>query len=86
MANTENRRARHVLWYAGEHGRHEEYYTHIRRGHAPTPEQLAELTDRYEAIVGGVFPLRENTNRQVDGLQATLDARELRARYAVIKG
>ncbi|WP_308634807.1 ferrochelatase [Paenibacillus silvisoli] len=52
----------------------EEYYTHIRRGHAPTPEQLAELTERYEAIVGGVFPLRENTNRQVAGLQAALDA------------
>ncbi|REE56461.1 ferrochelatase [Paenibacillus taihuensis] len=51
----------------------EEYYTHIRRGHAPTPEQLAELTERYEAVVGGVFPLRENTNRQVAGLQAKLD-------------
>ncbi len=51
----------------------EAYYTHIRRGHAPTPEQLAELKQRYEAIVGGVFPLRENTNRQVEGLQAVLD-------------
>ena len=26
----------------------EAYYTHIRRGHAPTPEQLADLTARYE--------------------------------------
>jgi ferrochelatase len=51
----------------------EAYYTHIRRGHAPTPEQLAELTDRYEAIVGGVFPLRENTNSQVAGLQDKLE-------------
>jgi ferrochelatase len=51
----------------------EEYYTHIRRGHAPTTEQLADLTKRYDAIVGGVFPLRENTNRQVEGLQAALD-------------
>jgi len=51
----------------------EEYYTHIRRGHAPTPEQLAELTKRYEAVVGGVFPLREHTNRQAEGLQETLD-------------
>jgi protoporphyrin/coproporphyrin ferrochelatase len=51
----------------------EAYYTHIRRGHAPTPEQLAELKQRYEAIVGGVFPLRENTNRQVEGLQEVLD-------------
>jgi protoporphyrin/coproporphyrin ferrochelatase len=29
------------------------YYTDIRRGRAPTPEQLAELTARYEAIGGG---------------------------------
>nr|WP_039836457.1 ferrochelatase [Paenibacillus sonchi] len=51
----------------------EAYYTHIRRGHAPSPEQLKELKDRYEAIVGGVFPLRENTNRQVEALQAALN-------------
>lgn len=31
----------------------EAYYTHIRRGRPPEPEQLKELTDRYEAIVGG---------------------------------
>jgi len=51
----------------------EAYYTHIRRGHPPTPEQLADLTHRYETIVGGVFPLRENTDRQVAALQRTLD-------------
>jgi protoporphyrin/coproporphyrin ferrochelatase len=51
----------------------EAYYTHIRRGHPPTPEQLANLTGRYEAIAGGVFPLRENTNAQVQGLQEALD-------------
>jgi protoporphyrin/coproporphyrin ferrochelatase len=51
----------------------ESYYTHIRRGHPPTAEQLAELTHRYEAITGGVFPLRENTNRQVMALQETLN-------------
>jgi ferrochelatase len=51
----------------------ETYYTHIRRGHPPTPEQLAELKERYEAIVGGVFPLRENTNSQVAGLQDKLE-------------
>ncbi|PZD95934.1 ferrochelatase [Paenibacillus sambharensis] len=51
----------------------EPYYTHIRRGNPPSPEQLAELTERYEAIVGGVFPLRENTDRQVQGLQEVLD-------------
>ncbi|HEX7056252.1 MAG TPA: ferrochelatase [Bacilli bacterium] len=51
----------------------EAYYTHIRHGHKPSPELLGELTSRYEAIVGGVFPLRENTNRQVSALQETLD-------------
>ncbi|QJC51571.1 ferrochelatase [Paenibacillus albicereus] len=54
----------------------EEYYTHIRRGSAPSAEQLKELTDRYEAIAGGVFPLRENTDRQVSGLQDKLDTAE----------
>jgi len=51
----------------------EAYYTHIRHGHAPTAQQLAELTSRYEAIVGGVFPLRENTNRQVAELERLLN-------------
>lgn len=51
----------------------EAYYTHIRHGRAPSPEQLAELTARYEAVVGGVFPLRENTNRQVEELERMLN-------------
>lgn len=51
----------------------EAYYTHIRRGHPPTPEQLDELKQRYEAIVGGFFPLRKNTDRQVAALQETLN-------------
>jgi ferrochelatase len=51
----------------------EAYYTHIRRGNAPTPEMLADLTRRYEAIVGGFFPLRENTNKQVKTLEETLN-------------
>ncbi|MCA1291619.1 ferrochelatase [Paenibacillus sp. alder61] len=51
----------------------ESYYTHIRRGHPPTAEQLKELKDRYEAIVGGVFPLRANTDHQVASLQETLN-------------
>lgn len=52
----------------------EAYYTHIRRGNPPSAEQLKELKDRYEAIVGGVFPLRENTDRQVEALQQTLNS------------
>lgn len=50
----------------------EAYYTHIRRGNKPSEEQLRELTERYEAIVGGVFPLREHTNNQVESLEKTL--------------
>ena len=51
----------------------EQYYTHIRRGQPPSEEQLTELTERYEAIAGGVFPLRENTDNQVRSLQRLLD-------------
>ncbi|GAA3408376.1 ferrochelatase [Paenibacillus hodogayensis] len=51
----------------------EAYYTHIRRGSPPSEEQLKALTDRYEKIVGGFFPLRENTNRQVEALEQTLN-------------
>ncbi len=50
----------------------EAYYTHIRRGRPPSPEQLQELTHRYKSIVGGVFPLRENTNKQVAALEEAL--------------
>jgi ferrochelatase len=49
------------------------YYTHIRRGNAPTSEMLSDLTRRYEAIVGGFFPLRENTNKQVRALEEMLN-------------
>jgi ferrochelatase len=52
----------------------EAYYTHIRRGNAPTPEQLADLTMRYDAI-GGVSPLAERTEAQRVTLQAALDER-----------
>lgn len=52
----------------------ESYYTHIRRGRPPAPEQLRDLIARYEAI-GGVFPLRDNTNRQVAALEQMLNER-----------
>ena len=52
----------------------EPYYTDIRRGRPPTPEQLADLTRRYAAI-GGISPLAELTRRQAEVLQAALDAR-----------
>jgi len=64
----------------------EAYYTHIRRGHPPTAEQLEDLTSRYRAIVGGVFPLRENTNRQVAALQRRLDEIAGKGRYVCYQG
>lgn len=51
----------------------EAYYTHIRRGRPPSAEQLQALRERYEAIVGGVFPLRENTDKQVAALEETIN-------------
>jgi ferrochelatase len=39
------------------------YYTHIRRGRAPSAEQLADLTQRYQSI-GGPSPLRAISERQ----------------------
>jgi len=41
----------------------ETYYTHIRRGRPATPEQVADLRARYDAI-GGVSPLRQRTEAQ----------------------
>lgn len=51
------------------------YYTHIRRGRPPTPEQLADLQDRYQAI-GGMSPLRERTEAQVAAIRAELESLE----------
>jgi ferrochelatase len=52
----------------------EGYYTHIRRGNAPSPEQLADLTARYDAI-GGTSPLAARTEGQRVELQRALDER-----------
>jgi ferrochelatase len=52
----------------------EAYYTHIRRGRPPEPEQLADLVRRYDAI-GGTSPLAERTEAQRAGLAAALDRR-----------
>src|SRR4051812_22051809 len=49
----------------------ETYYTDIRRGRPPTPELLADLTRRYDAL-GGTFPLRAITDAQVDTIRAAL--------------
>ena len=44
----------------------EAYYTHIRGGRKPSPEALAELTERYRAIGGS--PLTEITRAQASAL------------------
>ena len=49
----------------------ERYYTDIRGGRAPSPEHLADLRARYEAI-GNVFPLLDTTRVQAEGLVARL--------------
>lgn len=62
----------------------EPYYTDIRRGRPPTPELLAELVDRYQAI-GGISPLAERTESQRATLQRALDERAPGA-YEVVLG
>ncbi len=62
----------------------EPYYTDIRRGRAPTPELLADLVARYDAI-GGISPLAQRTDDQRDALQAALDERAP-GRYQVVLG
>lgn len=52
----------------------EAYYTHIRRGRPPEPEQLADLVRRYDAL-GGISPMAERTRAQVDAIAAALEAR-----------
>ena len=49
----------------------ETYYTDIRRGRPPTPELLADLVRRYDAL-GGTFPLREITDKQVQRITSGL--------------
>ncbi|HET6810822.1 MAG TPA: ferrochelatase [Acidimicrobiales bacterium] len=50
----------------------ERYYTDVRRGRPPSPEQLADLRRRYDAI-GGLSPLARRTRDQAAGVQRALD-------------
>lgn len=50
------------------------YYTHMRGGRAPSPEALAELERRYDAI-GGRSPLQEITGAQAEALELELRRR-----------
>jgi len=50
----------------------EPFYTRIRRGRPPAPEQLVDLRRRYDAI-GGTSPLAARTAAQVAGVAALLE-------------
>ena len=62
----------------------ERYYTDIRRGRPPTPEQLADLTSRYDSL-GGTSPFSARTEAQRAALQRALDEISPGA-YTVILG
>ncbi|CAB4322411.1 MAG: ferrochelatase [Actinobacteria bacterium] len=62
----------------------EPYYVHIRRGRPPTPEQLADLISRYDAI-GGISPLAQRTEAQRAALEAGLEA-AMPGRWRVVLG
>lgn len=53
----------------------EPYYTHIRRGRPPTPELLADLIRRYDAI-GGISPLAARTEAQRLAIESRLDSQD----------
>ena len=62
----------------------EAYYTDIRRGRPPTPELLADLIRRYDAI-GGLSPLAARTEAQRAALEAALE-RRAPGRFEVVLG
>jgi len=62
----------------------EAYYTHIRRGRPPTPEQLADLQRRYDAL-GGTSSMAARTAAQVDAIAAALEERAP-GRFRVVLG
>ena len=60
----------------------EAYYTDIRRGRPPSPEQVEELKERYRRI-GGRSPLLDITRAQATGLEKRLWEDHLPARVFV---
>jgi ferrochelatase len=58
------------------------YYTHIRGGRTPSPDQVAELRERYRRI-GGQSPLAEITRRQATGVARALQEDHLDVRAYV---
>lgn len=63
----------------------EPYYTHIRRGRPPAPEQLEDLKNRYEAI-GGISPLATITDDQARALGERLNTVQDEKEYVVYVG
>jgi len=63
----------------------EEYYTNIRGGRKPSPEEVKSLVDRYRAI-GGMSPLVRITEGERSKLQASLAASGSKTRvYSAMK-
>ncbi len=62
----------------------EAYYTHIRGGRTPPPEQVRDLRERYRAIGGS--PLLEITAAQIDGLERALNGRVGETRFRGYNG
>lgn len=63
----------------------EAYYTDIRRGRKPSPEQLEDLIRRYQRI-GGLSPLNEITRKQTEGLERCLNQQGDDVTYRVYSG
>ena len=61
------------------------YYTHIRHGRPPSPEQLSDLAARYQAI-GGISPLAAITEKQARALEIALNARHGPGAFRVFMG
>lgn len=61
------------------------YYTHIRRGRPPAPEQLEDLRSRYDAI-GGISPLARITENQANALCDQLNRIQDEVEYSVYVG
>ena len=58
------------------------YYTHIRRGRPPTPEQLEDLVNRYQSI-GGPSPLTEISKQQAELIQSGLKRQGVEAKLYI---
>jgi ferrochelatase len=63
----------------------ERYYTDIRGGRTPPPEEVEDLKRRYAAI-GNRFPLLEITRSQAEGLERRLNEDVVERRYRAYLG